>query len=280
MGEPLESVHTGTRWKWYRSDEEEKLVRKVIAFSETGERRANNQDAVLASYTGQTGIFAVADGMGGHYRGEIASRQTTALLQHWWEDIREHMLSMPFLDIVSDLEKKIREINESVYQTYLGMGQRGGTTLCVLVVCRDTYAVLNIGDSRLYRRQGLECVQITVDDVWENQNQIRQKLTDDEIRKNPSYGRLIQALGSGPTVRFSVRTGHLKRKACFLLCSDGVYKYCDVKWLFSGLRKIRDEKDVDVFAERTKEAVYKNGAGDNFSMITVLLDQKGLVATK
>jgi len=245
-------------------------------FSETGGCRVNNQDTVLASYTEQAGIFVVADGMGGHYKGEIASQQAVALIQAWWEEIREYMQRMSFLDMVSDLEKKIREINEFIYQTYQRMGQRGGTTLCVLVICLDTYAVLNIGDSRLYQRQGRKCIQITMDDVWENQDQVRQTMKAEDIRRNPSYGRLIQALGAGPTVRISVKTGYLKKKSCFLLCSDGVYKYCDEVWLFSNLRKIREEKDVETFAGKTKEVVYKNGAGDNFSLIAILLDRKGM----
>lgn len=265
------------KWRWYRSDGEGKLVRKVVMFSETGECRRNNQDAVMASYTEQAGIFAVADGMGGHYKGEIASQQAVALLQAWWEDMRECILSVPFLDMVLDLEKRVREINESVYQTYQRMGQRGGTTLCVLVVCRDAYAVLNIGDSRLYRRQGRECVQVTIDDVWENQNQIRQTMTIEDIRKNPSYGRLIQALGAAPTVKISVRSGCLKKKSCFFLCSDGVYKYCDETRLFKNLRKIRNDKDVEVFAEKMKQTVCENGAGDNFSLIAILLDRSNRI---
>lgn len=271
------AAHTNIEWRWYRS-EEEKLVRKVVMFSETGECRRNNQDAVMASYTEQAGIFAVADGMGGHYKGEMASQQAVALLQAWWENIREDILSVPFLDVVLDLEKRIREINESVYQTYQRMEQRGGTTLCVLVVRQDAYAVLNIGDSRLYLRQGWKCVQVTMDDVWENQNKIRQTMTIEDIKKNPSYGRLIQALGAAPTVKISVRTGCLKKKSCFFLCSDGVYKYCNEARLFTNLRKIRNERDVEVFAEKTKDAVCENGAGDNFSLITVLWDRKGVAA--
>lgn len=228
----------------------------------------------MASYTGEAGIFVVADGMGGHYKGEIASQEAVARLRAWWEDFGEDILSISFLNLVLDLEKKIQEINESVYQTYQQMKQRGGTTLCVLVVRRNAYAVLNIGDSRLYRRQGWKCTQETRDDVWENQKKIRQTMTEEEVRKNPSYGRLIQALGASPKVQIFVRTGRLKNKSCFFLCSDGVYKYCQETWLFANLRKLRSERSVEAFAERTKEAVFENGAGDNFSLITVLLDKK------
>lgn len=242
-------------------------------FSETGEYRKSNQDAVLAVHTDYAGVFAVADGMGGHYRGEMASQKAVSLLENWWDDIRDCMRSMMFLDLVFDLEKRIREINESVYRMYREMGKYGGTTLCVLMVCGDAYAVLNVGDSRLYRCQKRICEQMTTDDVWENQYQVRRVMRREDLQNNPSYGRLVQAVGTGHDVGISVRTGCMEKKACFFLCSDGVYKYCDESWLFSKMKRIRREKDVDVFAENVKETVYRNGARDNLSLVLVLADK-------
>lgn len=248
------------------------MIRKVRTISETGEYRQNNQDAVLAAYTKHAGIFAVADGMGGHYRGEIASQEAVTCLQTWWNEINGYILSIPFLDMVSDLEKRVREINESIYQIYQEMEQYGGTTLCILVICKNAYAVLNVGDSRLYRGQRRECVQMTIDDVWENQRQVRLSMREEDIRKNPAYGKLVQALGVGHDIRISIRTGSIEKKTCFLLCSDGIYKYCDESWLFPNLKKVSHERDVDVFVEKTRETVCRNGAGDNFSLIIIMLD--------
>lgn len=250
------------------------MIRRVRMLSETGAYRQSNQDAVLAAYTEYAGIFAVADGMGGHYKGEIASREAVARLYVWWEEIKDCILSIPFLDIVSELENRVREINESVYQIYQEMGQYGGTTLCILMVCKGAYAVLNIGDSRLYKRQGRECVQMTVDDVWENQRQVRLSMGEEDIRRNPAYGKLVQAVGTGRAVRITVRTGCMGKKTCFLLCSDGIYKYCDETWLFRNLKKISHARDADRFVEKVRETVYRNGAGDNFSLIIIMLDAR------
>ena len=250
------------------------MIRKVITFSETGKCRAGNQDAVLACHIGAAGIFAVADGMGGHYRGEIASQKAVMFLRAWWNKIKDCICFVPFLDIVSDLEKQIREINETIFLTYQKMGQFGGTTLCVLMTSQDAYAVLNIGDSRAYRCQGRKCAQITVDDVWENQYQIRETMSEEEIRNNSCYGRLIQALGVNRHVSISVRIWPLEKKTCFLLCSDGIYKFCDESWMLSNFKRSRSEKGIAALAEKIRKNVFINGAGDNFSLIILLTDME------
>lgn len=252
------------------------MIRNVASISEVGLYRKVNQDEVLAVHTEDAGLFAVADGMGGHDRGELASRTAAAFLLRWWKGIESCIFSMPFMDIVEELEKRIEEMNEYIFQMYRENGQCGGTTLCVLFIRGDAYAVMNIGDSRIYKSEGRRCLQITKDDVWENQLYIRQTMGEAEIRKNPFYGKLVQALGSDANISISIQTGTIKKRTCFLLCSDGIYKYCERQWFLSQLRKIRKEKDVARFVRKIREAVYGNGAKDNLSMIVIMLNRRWL----
>jgi len=240
--------------------------------SEAGLYRSNNQDAVLAVHTQEAGLFVVADGLGGHDRGELASQTVVTALRTWWEETEEGVLSGVFQDIVGRLETKIKELNEHIFRMYQECGQRGGTTLCLLFICRDAYAVMNIGDSRLYKSGGRGWQQVTTDDVWENQPAVRQLMSEAEIRKNPSYGKLLQALGANENIKISVRTGSIEKGTCFFACSDGVYKYCK-EWRFRVcLKKIKNKTDMNVFFEKIRKEVYKNGAKDNLSMIMVLAD--------
>lgn len=248
---------------------------RSIALSETGACRQKNQDALLALAMGASGLYAVADGMGGHFRGELASQAAIASLEKWWERIKGCIGYMPFLDIVSDLEIWIRKMNETIFSTYEALGQCGGTTLCLLFASGNTYAVINVGDSRLYRRQGRTLVQMTVDDVWENQPQFRKdenEKAEIERVKNASYGKLLQAVGAQQDLSLSVRTGMIDRKTCFFLCSDGIYKYAEEKWLRSQLQKVHRQDDLEKAAEKIKERVYQNGARDNLSLILILAD--------
>lgn len=157
------------------------MIRNVMLLSEAGMRRYDNQDAVLAVNTKQAGLFCVADGMGGHYRGGLASRTVIDSLEKWWDGIRECIASMAFLDILTELDKKIKALNEDIFQMYETEGQKGGTTLCLLLIHNHAYAVMNVGDSRIYRYQRGRCRQMTADDVWENQAYIKLAMEEKEI---------------------------------------------------------------------------------------------------
>lgn len=245
------------------------MIRGTAALSEKGICREDNQDAILSAYVEDAGIFVVADGMGGHFRGELASRTAVSLLKAWWEGIKDCVYSMPFLDVVGDLEKKVREINGEIHRMYQEMGRSGGTTLCLLLICRDAYMALNIGDSRLYRCRGRMCMQVTVDDVWENQSFVRKQALTEDIRKDYRYGKLMQALGADYDVKLSVSTGKMEKRTCFFLCSDGVYRYCEEKWLMSQLKQVRNKKNIESAMANIRKMVYQNGAGDNLSLILV-----------
>lgn len=246
------------------------MIQNVISLSENGLCRQNNQDAILAVHTDNAGLFVVADGMGGHFKGELASQRVVSSLEAWWKGIQYCVLSLPFLDVVADLEKKVREINKDIFQMYKVIGENGGTTLCLLFIHHNAYAVLNVGDSRLYRCQGKKCMQMTMDDIWENQPQIRQSAKKDELVKNASCGKLVKAFGTQCHLQMSVITGLIEKRTCFLLCSDGIYKYIENRKLLSLLKKIQTKKDSSAVVEKMRKRVYRNGAGDNLSLIIVL----------
>lgn len=228
----------------------------IIALSETGLCRQSNQDAVLAVNTEVAGLFAVADGMGGHYKGELASQSVVSLLEKWWQEIEGCIVSMPFSEVVSILEKKIREINKNIYQMYSEMEQLGGTTLCLLLIQKNAYAVLNVGDSRLYRCQEWTSVLMTIDDVWVN------------VQGCFDCDSLTQAVGAQEELSMNIHTGIIRKKAYFFLCSDGIYKYCGDQYLFSKIRSLMWKKSITV-AKQIRKQVYQNGAKDNLSMIIV-----------
>lgn len=235
------------------------MIQNIISLSETGLCRSNNQDAVFVANSESAGLFAVADGMGGHYKGELASQMAVSLLAKWWKEIQGCIVSMPFQEVVTALEKKVRDINRDIYQMYYKMKQLGGTTLCLLLIQKNTYAVINVGDSRLYQCQGWTCMLMTTDDVW----------------KNPQGGlcsdSLTQALGAQENLTVRIFTGVIRKKTYFLLCSDGIYKYCEEQYLFSKLRCLVWRRG-EVVAEQIKKRVYQNGAKDNLSMIFVMAE--------
>ncbi len=245
------------------------MIREALAFSETGTVRSENQDAIYIAKTEQAGIFVVADGMGGQHKGAVASGMAVDALQKWWKQLQGGVMAIPFFDVIRSLERAIHTCNLQICHAYQREGQQGGTTLSILLLHGRSYAVINVGDSRIYCCERRKCCQLTVDDVWENQPDIRSLVKTVDLRRDSRYGKLTKAVGVWEQVSFGVTTGSLDREAVFFLCSDGVYKYCDEKKLLILLRKVRRHGDISGALEQIKKNVYQNGAADNLSAVLV-----------
>ncbi len=246
-------------------------VIEAAAFSETGAVRSENQDAVYINKTEKAGLFVVADGMGGHYKGGFASSCTVGAMKNWWEQVRDSILSIPFMDVVNSLENAIRALNRQIYQAYLREGKQGGTTLCVLLLYGSFYAVFHVGDSRIYCYSQKKFRQLSVDDVWENKPYIKKLADSVDLRSDSRYGRLTNAIGAWEQVSVSVATGVMKKTAVFFLCSDGVYKYCEESRISTLLKRSEKSGSAAGQLERLKAVVYGNGAGDNLSAVLVVV---------
>ncbi len=247
------------------------MIKGSISLSEIGKCRYENQDAVLAEYTGQTGIFLVADGMGGHDRGDLASQMAASHFRAWWEEIQGFVSSILFADVVSELEREIERIHREIYERYCDLGLVGGSTLCMMFLHQRYYAVWNVGDSRAYLCRGRELIRLTTDDVWENRSENRLYAKPEDIHTDIRYGRLTQALGAQRQVRVQTVTGQMQKGDCFFLCSDGIYKYCDDDELKTCLKKIRNMGGAQTAVKRIRQRVYEGGARDNLSMLLVLI---------
>ena len=129
-----------------------------------------------------------------------------------------------------------------------------GSTVVVLLLAGNKYILLSVGDSRCYRfvKKTLRTSLV--------------QLTCDETDKQT--GKLINAVGVKIPLKCSVSTGEIKTKQRFILCSDGIYKYCKEKEIVSILKKIRDD-ELDIAGNKIKDLVYSNGAGDNLSVIII-----------
>lgn len=246
------------------------MIVDVGSDSVTGLVRKINQDAIFSAYLPSAGLFAVADGMGGHYQGEVASKMVAEGLAKWWEQHQAQIESLPFYTVVESLEKKIKNVNAAVTEHYQSLGQIGGCTLCLLLIHHNAYAVFNIGDSRLYLCEKRKLKLLTIDDIWENLPQVRQMADTMDLSSDPRRGKLSKAVGLTKDTSPSILTKAMEKRTVFFLCSDGIYKHMSEKELENLLRKVKRAGDSVRVNEKICEIVYRNGASDNLSMITVL----------
>jgi len=231
----------------------------LAARSAIGLHRSGNEDSALTS----ANLIAVADGMGGHAGGEVASAIAIKKLQelvpisqdvHIDADSIEDILAQSITEIDNEI---LRVANENL--DLRGMG----TTLTALLLHEDRIALIHIGDSRAYRLRDGELEQLSLDHTVLQELIDQGKLTISEANEHPQRSLLTQVLmGSGNLDPVLVV---YERKAGdrYLLCSDGLSSVLSNKEIRSLLKKSNREDAVAALVEAT----YVNDAPDNVTVI-------------
>lgn len=241
------------------------MINDIAFFSERGVREVN-QDAVYVSARKNRGIFVVADGMGGHAGGEIASSAIVNGIRRWWD-------SNCFTDatgidqVVEQCNSLLMNINIEVFTSFAERGQMGGSTVVVLLIWDGRYMTLSAGDSRVYRVKEKELEQLTTDDVWENLPEVKYEMSNERMVSDARFGKLTEALGSEERLKISRESGVLSEREVFFLCSDGVYKYCAHEKLEKILCRGKGFKSADRMKEMIRKCALRNGVDDNYSAV-------------
>ena len=206
---------------------------KLTAYGVThpGRVRPNNEDALLSDVP--AGLFVVADGMGGHQAGEVASKMAVETVQSFLESSKgDHDLTWPFgfdpaLSMNANrLVTAVRLANRKVYQAgedkpdLAGMG----TTVVVALVEGGMLTFCGVGDSRIYVLSGSALQQITHDDSWVATVLARDPEFDRaQLATHPMRHVLTNVLGAREDTEVEVGERPLAAGEQLLLCSDGLY---------------------------------------------------------
>lgn len=239
--------------------------------SDIGKVREINQDAFGIFQQEDAGLFVVADGMGGYTNGEKASQTVVSELSNWWNSFSPVLFGYEFQRMISAIEQVIEYANGIIYTQY-NQNEICGTTVTVLFIYQNLYGIVYAGDSRCYMAQGRKWEALTVDDVWENQSFISKQ--ERMMLNHPNRGKLVNAIGIHESVQCRTITNVLKKDTVFLLCSDGLYKFCRDKYLRNCARKCKNQKTMEQEIESLINMVYQNGAKDNITVIMVKCSEK------
>ena len=182
--------------------------------SDVGRVRQGNEDALLAEH----GVFVVADGMGGHNAGEVASELAVTTMR---AALRDSVSS------TEQLRELVQQANTSIYTASLDDStQQGmGTTLTALVMIpgiTDRVLVANVGDSRTYVLRNGQLSRITTDHSYVQELVNEGVITADDARKHPQKNIVTRALGIDRYVAVDVFSHDMRPGDRFLLCSDGL----------------------------------------------------------
>lgn len=229
-----------------------------VSRTHVGLKRRVNEDALMTRP--ERGLWAVADGMGGHEAGDVASGKIADALQQ--------------LPIVYDIDELIdtaasalKAVNHELIQLARGDGlpRTIGSTVVAVAIAGAEMRCLWAGDSRAYRLRAGRLVQLTQDHSLVQELVNAGMLRPDEAPDHPQANVVTRAVGVSETVRLEIATGDAQAGDLFLLASDGLTRVVPDHDLVEEMAT----GTLDAIADRLVELVLQRGAPDNVSLILV-----------
>lgn len=255
---------------------------KSFGFSDPGKVRNRNEDSFLCN-EGE-GLFLVADGMGGHASGEIASKLAIDIVEKFIIDSRKKNIKWP-VEYNNELSLEQNRLLAGTFAGNLKIREVGtqnpskegmGTTLVGCLIDADNLVIVNVGDSRLYRIRDGEIKQVTRDQSLIGEWERKGELTREEARRHPKKHILTSALGylSGSS-DIDIINKEIARKDLYLICSDGLYNMMDDEKILSITNSI---KDKSLYKMGLSLALHANlsGGHDNITVVLLYFDNEGM----
>ena len=239
------------------------------AATDTGVVRHHNEDAVAiwpdTPHLETNGrLFALADGMGGHSRGEVASSMAVSILF-------ERYYAEPVTDAALALKQAFRAANERLWQEGAANGedQMMGTTLVAGVVRRNLLTVGNVGDSRAYLFRGSQVLKVTRDHSVVAEQVEAGLLSEEQARVSFNRNVITRALGQQPRLEVDIFDVPLLTGDFILLASDGLYTAVGEQELAQELAQLVREATPQEVAERLVQLASEHQSTDNASAVVV-----------
>jgi len=240
---------------------------ELFADTNVGKVRKNNEDAHYVDTISEgLALLVVADGVGGHAFGEIASQTTVEVFKNLLQEgklaaatdptIREILLTM-------SAQKAHVEVSRMAVEDPEKNGM--SCTLTVAIADKDTITVLQIGDTRLYKLSCGELNQLTVDQTVANDLLLSKRITPEQFTTHPDRGTLSQSIGLegiGQPMEPAVETHPWHAGDIILLCSDGLTDMTDD----DAIRDSMSDEPITVMCQNLINAALENGGKDNVTV--------------
>ena len=232
---------------------------RAVARTEVGLVRKSNEDSFLCDE--KRGLFIVADGMGGHLAGEVASQMAIeVIISYLKEDNSDPLLK---------LKEAVAYANQVVYtnsqenHTHKGMG----TTVTLAYIVDDKANIAHVGDSRAYIIRNKAITLLTCDHSYVGELVRSGEITQEQAMAHPKRNMLMRAIGTSPEIDIDLLEINLKKNDILLLCTDGLSNHLRDEEM---LQSVLKGENLQEATDNMMEIAYKKGANDN---ITVLLTQ-------
>jgi len=249
---------------------------QMMGKSDTGMVRDHNEDCFLV--VPESGLAILADGMGGHLAGEVASAMAIDKVTHYLlnafsaspADTAEATSDTSFESV--KLAEAIKAANTAIHDASRSRPEQAGmgTTIVVVAFHDNKLTVAHVGDSRLYRYRNGELSQVTEDHSMVQELLRRGLMTPDEARTSLNRNLVTRALGIDPTVEVDVHEQPYEDGDLYLLCSDGLNDVLADEQIAAVLAS--HPGDMESAAQQLIADVNKHGGPDNVSIVLIRTD--------
>lgn len=247
----------------------------VGAVSDIGLKRENNQDYMFASSESDFPIFLVADGMGGHNAGDIASSMAVKSIVKFIDENKE-MLKNPD-DIKRYIKKAIDQANDEIFIKSLDSSEFNGmgTTLTMAYIGDKNLVIGHVGDSRAYLIREGKIIQLTDDHTLVNELIKNGSIDKDEAKDHPQGHVITRAIGTSYKIKSDVFSKDITNNDIIILCSDGLTNMIDDDVILRVIEKY-DKKDMNNICNVLVKLAKENGGRDNITVIGINMDNEVL----
>jgi protein phosphatase len=244
--------------------------------TEVGCVRKHNEDNFLLEP--DLGLFVVADGLGGHAAGEVASRIVVDKVSEFIGNTAERDRTWP-VEYEADLSYDGNRLKAALLLADQGIlddiranpeRESMGSTVVACLVHDDLVTLVHVGDSRAYLLDPEGIRQVTRDHSWVADQVASGVLTPEEARRHPFRNVITQALGNGGELDIAIQELHVKNLDRILLCSDGLSGMVQDREIWDIVRKA---PDVDAAAGALVAKAMESGGEDNITVVLAAFDQ-------
>ena len=248
-----------------------------IGNTDVGRKRGHNEDFIFVDR--DLMLYIVADGMGGHAAGEVASRAAVQTVVAHLQASRARIDAFDDTGAARDVllrlvEEAIQIASREVYGIATSQGGKAGmgTTLTMVLVAKTIGVLGHVGDSRLYMRRAGRTYQLSEDHTYVNEMVKRGMTTTEAAKKGPYANVITRAVGIQPTVRVDTLLFDFLPDDTLLLCSDGLHRYMEA---LDELGALLEGDHLQSIPERLVGIANERGGVDNISAIVIRAEGDG-----
>lgn len=243
------------------------MIFKTFALSDIGKVREKNEDAYLQSFLDKSGkedgvIMVVADGMGGHRAGDVASNQVIEIFRQNLQNSKSESLENLLRNSILEANNSILNISDKE-ENMKGMG----TTCTAMILSDGKSTVAHVGDSRAYLIRKNDINQLTRDHTVAEHMVSFGMMTDEEAKSSPKKNILMRALGINRELQIDIMPPfRIQNEDIFMLCSDGLVEYLGE----DEIMEIANSNEPESACKKMVDIANQRGGKDN---ITVLISK-------